>query len=152
MQLKIIGVLLLIIAMAGGGFYWYFHYSQGQLATLQANNAKLQVAQTISTTTINNLKSDAIKLGNQLTTVNNRFNTIQQERDRLTAILAKHNLGYLAYKKPVLVENIVNKATDQIGRCFEILSGSPLTAKEKGDTGANSIKNSCSNVTLPTKP
>ncbi len=57
--------------------------------------------------------------------------------------LERHELGVLAANKPKLVEQIINKASQDAIRCFELLSGSPLTEKEKGAKNEKEFNNQC---------
>ena len=52
-------------------------------------------------------------------------------------------------QKPNLVENIINNATDDVNRCFEILSGSPLTLEEIDATKQSEINASCPAIANP---
>jgi hypothetical protein len=45
--------------------------------------------------------------------------------------------------KPGLVQNTVNNATAKAGRCFELLSGAPLTAKESEAKNAKEFNSEC---------
>jgi hypothetical protein len=47
----ILGLAIIILILSGLGF-WYFHYSQNQISTLNQNNAKLQTSLTIDEKTI----------------------------------------------------------------------------------------------------
>jgi hypothetical protein len=55
----------------------------------------------------------------------------------------------LAEAKPGLVENIVNKASDNAARCFEILTGAELTESERSATKKSEINPSCPDVANP---
>ena len=44
--------------------------------------------------------------------------------------MGRHELDILAANKPGLVGKIINKASDNALRCFEIITGAPLTPKE----------------------
>ena len=55
---------------------------------------------------------------------------LNSEKDNLAKKLGKHELDILAQNKPGLVNRIINRASDNVMRCFEILSGSPLTHDE----------------------
>ena len=76
----------------------------------------------------------------------------EQLRNRLWKVLVngtKRDIGYLAAEKPYLIEKIVNKASDNIFRCFEIASGDPLTDKEKDAVKRSQINTECPNLANP---
>lgn len=83
----------------------------------------------------------------------NRVNQNQQQiniiKDSLLEKLRRHDMGKLAEQKPALIENIVNDATEDLNRCFEILSGSPLTMEEIDATKPSEINSACSNIANP---
>ena len=132
-------VIILVILMAGGGFgAWTY------MEKLQADNRVLQVNQEILKE--NELKlNDAIadqqaviaakaKQAEDIQTANAALRTetsrLNSERENLAKKLGKHELDILAQNKPGLVNRIINRASDNVMRCFEILSGSPLTHDE----------------------
>ena len=132
-------VIILVILLAGGGFgAWTY------MEKLQADNRVLQVNQEILKE--NELKlNDAIaeqqaviaekaKQAEDIQTANAALRTetsrLNSEKDNLAKKLGKHELDILAQNKPGLVNRIINRASDNVMRCFEILSGSPLTHDE----------------------
>ena len=132
-------VIILVVLLAGGGFgAWTY------MEKLQADNRVLQVNQEILKE--NELKlNDAIaeqqaviaekaKQAEQIQTANAALRTetsrLNSEKDNLAKKLGKHELDILAQNKPGLVNRIINRASDNVMRCFEILSGSPLTHDE----------------------
>ena len=132
-------VIILVILLGGGGFgAWTY------MEKLQADNRVLQVNQEI-------LKENELKLNDAIAeqqavieekakqaaaiqTSNAALRTetsrLNSEKDNLAKKLGKHELDILAQNKPGLVTRVINKASDNVMRCFEILSGSPLTHDE----------------------
>ena len=51
--------------------------------------------------------------------------------------------------KTKVIEKIINNATDNSQRCFEILTGSPLTEKEKNATKKSEINPECPSIANP---
>ena len=132
-------VIILVILLGGGGFgAWTY------MQKLQADNQVLQINQEV-------LKENELKLNNAIAeqqavieakakqaediqTSNAALRTetsrLNSERENLAKKLGKHELDILAQNKPGLVNRIINRASDNVMRCFEILSGSPLTHDE----------------------
>ena len=55
---------------------------------------------------------------------------LAEEKTNLAKKLGKHELDILAQNKPGLVQRIINRASVNVMRCFEIATGSPLTHDE----------------------
>ena len=132
-------VIILVILLGGGGFgAWTY------MQKLQADNQVLQINQEVLKE--NELKlNDAIaeqqaviaakaKQAEDIQTANaalrSETSRLNSEKDNLAKKLGKHELDILAQNKPGLVTRVINRASDNVMRCFEILSGSPLTHDE----------------------
>lgn len=143
MGMKLAGIMFLaMLAMAGLG-YWYYNDSQARMAILQENNAKLNTAVQISEQAIASLQADIQRANEQLKVVNQEFAAIRAQNNVLSDKLAKHDLAVLGSGKPGLVERLVNRGSKNAGRCFEILSGAPLTEEEKNAKDGKSFNNEC---------
>jgi len=143
MGAKLALVMFILMCVMGGGVYWYYNDTQERLAILNANNAKLETAVQISEQAVSQLQTDIRKANEELTRVNVEFQAIRAQNQVLADKLAKHDLAVLGSNKPKLVERVINNATVKAGRCFEILSGSPLTDKEKEATNAQAFNSEC---------
>ena len=132
-------VIILVILLGGGGFgAWTY------MQKLQADNQVLQINQEVLKE--NELKlNDAIaeqqaviaakaKQAEDIQTANAALRTetsrLNSERENLAKKLGKHELDVLAQNKPGLVTRVINRASDNVMRCFEVLTGSPLTHDE----------------------
>ena len=56
---------------------------------------------------------------------------LSSEKKNLAKKLGRHQLDILAENKPGLVTRVINKAGRNALRCFEVLTGAPLTPKEE---------------------
>ena len=132
-------VIILVILLAGGGFgAWTY------MEKLQADNQVLQINQEV-------LKENELKLNDaiaeqqavivekqrqaeQIQTANAALRTetsrLSSEKNNLVKKLGRHELDILAQNKPGLVTRVINIASDNALRCFEVLTGSPLTHDE----------------------
>lgn len=143
-----VAIATLFIVLVGS-FYWYYKSSQATIATLTANNAKLEIAIQTNEKTIKSLQNDINLLNKTYADLFKKFNAADQDNQRLRDKLSEHDLGYLAEKKPGLVESIINKATQDANRCFEIMSGSTLTDSEKKATKPSEINTQCPSIANP---
>lgn len=132
-------IIGLLIAVMGGAAYFYYSTTQSRIEQLVKNNSLLEenakqliTANTENIKTIDTLQSAYVQVQEQYTQVQSDFQVIRSQNSELQTRLGKHDLGALAAAKPNLVENIINNATKNAQRCFELQSGVPLTDKEKG--------------------
>lgn len=144
MGIKLAGLMFLLMLAMGGAFYWYYSDTQERMAILHENNAKLETAVAISEETISTLQADFRKANEELNRVNQEFAAIRAQNRVLADKLAKHDLGVLGAGKPGLVERLIDRGSANASRCFEILSGAPLTDKEKEATDGKSFNPECS--------
>ena len=141
--MKLAGIFAIITVMTLGAFYWYYNDTQERLRILNANNAKLEVAVQISEDAVTSLQESYAKANEELTKVNTEFTAIRQQNRVLSDKLGRHDIGNLAENKPGLVERVINGASIKAGRCFELLSGAPLTDKEKEAENGKSFNSEC---------
>lgn len=118
-------------------------------AVLKANEAALESAIDLQDATIEALQED-IERGNQIReSVEQDFSAAREQVEALQERLGQHELGYLASERPGLVENIINNATDEVGRCLEIATGAPLTEEEINATLPSEINSECPELANP---
>ena len=141
--MRLAGILLIVIGVMGAGGYWYYNDTQARLSILTANNAKLEIAVQLNEDTIKTMAANFAAANAQLTKVNEEFAVIRRQNQVLADKLARHDLGVLGAGKPGLVERVINKATEKVGRCFELLSGAPLTDSERNATNADAFNSEC---------
>lgn len=140
---KIAAGLSLVIAVLCGIGYWYYTNTQDTIQRLTSNNAKLETAIQISERTISDLQSDYSKINAVTRQLNDQLSQTRTNNQILLEKLQEHELGYLASEKPRLVENTINNASDNAARCFELMSGAPLTEKEKSAQNPNDFNSEC---------
>lgn len=136
-------VLVLVLLAGAGGAYLYVNNLQKNLEVAKANSAKLESAVSQNEQTIEALRQDYAKVAQELNTVNQEFANIRAQNQVLADKLAKHDLAVLGSNKPGLVGNIINRASEKAGRCFEILSGAQLTDNEKEAKDGNAFNSEC---------
>lgn len=114
MGFKLAGLMaILMMAMATGGA-WYYKQSQARIATLQENNAKLEVAAESKQAAINTLQAQAAESAAQVLSLQGELQKAEQYSDELRSTLQKHNLTVLARKKPGLIEKRINDASNKL--------------------------------------
>ena len=129
-MLKIKLILMIIMLAGAGGGYLYVKKLQKDNAILKVNQIKLETAVEDNNQVIEQQTADLKKIRSSLEVIDEKNRKLQEDKDKLSDRLGKHDIGNLAEKKPGLVEKIINKASDSAVRCMEIASGSPLTEEE----------------------
>ena len=135
------------LALAGAacaiivGFIWYMNHlesklddAQQDLVILQRNEIELREAletqgEALMTKELEHVA--VVNLSNDLRSVASaQTKEIKELNDRLNvkANGQSRDLGELARSRPAIIQGIVNRATDNVNRCFEILTGA--TVKE----------------------
>ena len=105
MQQALIGIILIL----GLGGYWLYNENQ----TLSMNNMKLESALEEQTAAMAAMKESYEKQGKALMNMSRKNAEIEAEKAEYLAIFSRHNLDMLAIKKPGLIENRFNGASDK---------------------------------------
>ena len=106
MQQVLIGIILIL----GLGGYWLYNENQ----TLTANNMKLEAAVEEQQAAMEALRESYEKQGQALMNMTRKNAEIEAEKAEYLAIFATHNLDMLAIKKPGLIENRFNDASQLV--------------------------------------
>jgi len=103
-----------ILGIAGYAAKYYYDTTQATIATLRENNAKLETANQINQETIAQQQEDAIKMAELNSQLTSDLQKAEQYGDELRSTLNKHNLTHLANKKPGLIEQRMQNATNKL--------------------------------------
>ena len=106
MQQLLIGIILVL----GLGGYWLYNENQ----TLTENNLKLEAAVAEQQETIAQIQEQYEKQGKSLMQMTRKNAEIEAEKAEYLAIFARHNLDNLALRKPGLMENRFNSASEAV--------------------------------------
>jgi hypothetical protein len=107
-------IIMGVLGAVGYGGYMYYKDTQQRIATLTANNAKLETAVQISEQSIATLQSDIAKNAELNNRLQRELQIAEGYGDQLRATLQKHNLTHLANKKPGLIERKMQNATNRL--------------------------------------
>ena len=99
----------IILVMGLGGYYLY-----NENQTLAQNNMKLEAAVEEQKQTMAIMKEQYEKQGKALMNMSRQNAQIEKEKAEYLAIFSRHNLDLLALKKPGLMENRFNKASEEV--------------------------------------
>lgn len=106
MQQLLIGIILVL----GLGGYWLYNEN----ITLKDNNAKLEYAVEEQKAAMTAMKEQYERQGKSLMQMSKMNAEIEAEKAEYLAIFAKHNLDNLALRKPGLMENRFNSASEAV--------------------------------------
>jgi len=148
-KIKMLLILTVVIGAVGFGAWKYYQYTQEQIRIYAVNAATAELAQQQAEAAIESIKRDMVEIQAQFTKVTSQFEVAQGRVDALENKLSEHEIGNLAQKKPKLIEKIVDKGTKDVLRCYEILTGSPLTEDEIAVTKKSKANTTCSDVANP---
>lgn len=148
-KLIAIGIAVALILSMLGGAVWYYKWTQKEIGILRDNNAKLELAVETNEKAIDSVKKDVALSAVTLQELDVKFQESRKESDVIREKLSRHDIGYLASRKPGLVEKAVNKGTADVGRCYEILSGAPLTEAELAATKKSQANSICPDIANP---
>ena len=150
--------MLMVVAVVGGlgGGVAYVYKIKADLATSEANNAKLESSVEEQKAVIAQQALDmdnirvAMKEQEQLAKKLNA--SIEDLRDKFHKVNAsgkKRDIGNLAEKKPKLMQRAINRGTKNALRCMEIAMGADLTEKEKNAVKKSQINPECPDIANP---
>lgn len=141
-------IMAAVFTTIAGIAYWYYQDSQNAIRQYIQNQANLTQALQTQQAAYAALQSD-LKLLQE--TQQQLINDFANSRDRVRELEQtfaqstggqSRDIGKLAATKPELVQKIVNTATHDVFRCFELLSGdTPKTEDLENENTSNCTNN-----------
>ena len=148
-------MIVIMLAGAGGGVM-YVKTLKSDLATSEANNAKLVESVAGQKAVIEQQQKDftAILAANRELEDKNRVLTTELKNldERFNKINGKgevRDIGKLAIEKDRAVERVINNASKKAMRCVEIAMGAELTEAEINATKKSEINSECPSIANP---
>lgn len=127
-----LGLFVFLSTIAGAG-YLYYKNSEETIAILNEQNATLTQAVDQQKEAIaameEAIKEQAIIREEMMSEIQSARKDMQSLQDKLS----KHNLTAIASQKAGLLEKKINKATDDVLRCFEVVTGAEIQPNEKNN-------------------
>ena len=144
-------VIILVLLMGAGGFgaYSWVTKLQAENKILLVNQEQLEDAVTSQEAVIADQQANAAKIQSVNSKLREQHTALQADRKNLANKLGRHELDILAQNKPGLVEKIINRASKNELRCYEIQTGSPLTEDEKAATKKSETNRECPGLANP---
>jgi chromosome segregation ATPase len=142
-------IIATAVAAAGFALWQYYTYTQNQIRIYAENAAKSEMAQKATQAALDKTQADLKRIKIEFDKANTKFKAADNRVRNLENKLAKHELDFLAARRPKDVQKIIDKASDNMLRCLEIVGGSPLTEDEINATKPSQINNECSDIANP---
>lgn len=156
MGLKLVGIMIIIMGVVGGIFYWYYTDTQEKMAILHENNAKLETAMQTQKQAIDQYQADIkivtaskLEVEQQFAKSRKSVEDLKNKFNKVSKLLGARDLGKMGAAKPKSIQRIVNRGSKDVLRCFEIASGKPLTEKEKDAIKPSQVNKQCPNLANP---
>ena len=108
-----IAVVTLIGGVVYGGFYVY-QDKQKRIATLQQNNAKLEVVATENEQVVRTMRVETARLNDLNKSLQGKLSRAEESRERLLTRLQEINLKKESMVNPVEIEKRINDGTDKM--------------------------------------
>ena len=138
-----------VLGAVGFGLWKYYTYTQETIRVYAENAARAEMAQAETQAALEQTIKDLEKVHEKYNQVSADFNSAKKRVDGLQDKLKEHDLPFLAEQKPGLVEKILDKASKDMLRCLEIISGSPLTEEELNVTTKSKANTQCPDLANP---
>ena len=108
-----IAVVTLIGRVVYGGFYVY-QDKQKRIATLQQNNAKLEVVAKENEQVVRTMRVETARLNDLNKSLQGKLSRAEESRERLLTRLQEINLKKESMVNPVEIEKRINDGTDKM--------------------------------------
>ena len=148
-MIKVVLILILLMGSGGYGAYAWITKLQSDNKILQVNQSKLEGAVADQEVAINQHVADAAKIQAANADLREEQAALEKDKKNLAKKLGRHELDILAENKPGLVVKIINRASKNELRCFEIQTGSPLTHDELAARKKSQSNGECPELANP---
>ena len=148
-MIKVVLVLILLMGSGGYGAYAWITKLQSDNKVLQVNQSKLEGAVSEQKAAIKQQAANAAQIQAANSELREQQAVLQKDKKNLAKKLGRHELDILAENKPGLVVRIINRASKNELRCFEIQTGSPLTHDELAARKKSESNGECPELANP---
>jgi len=135
MQFKIM-IFLAILTFVGtvvGGAFFYYKDSQATIAALNQQTATLTQAVDQQKDAIEAMEQSIRDQAAIREDMMKEVESARKDVEKLQTKIASHDLKLIASEKAELLEKKINRATNDVMRCFEIATGDAILPDEKNN-------------------
>jgi len=145
---KNIALPVAVIAIAAGSLYvWNSQRTiralRADVVQLEVSKAQLQSALVEQKNTIDFLQNQARLIEREFRETENAFAQIRRDAEALKEELQASEVDKLSIESPSAAEISINTTNTNFDRCFELLSGAPLTEVEKEAKNGQELNPMC---------
>lgn len=148
-------LLFLLVVGAGGGYIWHKNGEEERervIAEMAIKDTQLALVEEA----LRQAEADRTLMKEVIAEVNAKFDASQDDYNKLEKKFTKvsehfgtRDIGKLAENKPGPIGKVITNASHNALRCFEILSGQPLTESELAATKPSQINPECTSIANP---
>ena len=110
-------MMVIVVGLVGGvvygGFYFY-QDAQKRIATLQQNNAKLEVVAKENEQVVRTMRVETARLNDLNKSLQGKLSRAEESREKLLTRLQEINLKKQSMVNPVEIEKRINDGTDKM--------------------------------------
>ena len=110
-------MMVIVVGLVGGvvygGFYFY-QDAQKRIATLQQNNAKLEVVAKENEQVVRTMRVETARLNDLNKSLQGKLSLAEESRERLLTRLQEINLKKESMINPIEIEKRINDGTDKM--------------------------------------
>ena len=118
-------MMVIVVGLVGGvvygGFYFY-QDAQKRIATLQQNNAKLEVVAKENEQVVRTMRVETARLNDLNKSLQGKLSRAEESRERLLTRLQEINLKKESMVNPVEIEKRINDGTDKMFHDLESIT------------------------------
>ena len=114
MGMKLVAIMAAVLFTVAISFSWYYKATQKRMVTLVENSAKFEVSALANEAALIQVQEDAVRMVELNRTLQADLQRAEQYGDDLRMKLIRHDLTLLALKKPGLIEQRINDATQKL--------------------------------------
>ncbi len=118
-------MMVIVVGLVGGvvygGFYFY-QDAQKRIATLQQNNAKLEVVAKENEQVVRTMRVETARLNDLNKSLQGKLSRAEESREKLLTRLQEINLKKQSMVNPVEIEKRINDGTDKMFNDLESIT------------------------------
>jgi len=118
-------MMVIVIGLVGGvvygGFYFY-QDAQKRIATLQQNNAKLEIVAKENKQVVKSMRVETARLNDLNSNLQGKLSRAEESREQLLTRLQEINLKKQSMVNPVEIEKRINDGTDEMFNDLESIT------------------------------
>jgi uncharacterized protein YoxC len=138
----IIGSIVSLIV----AFFVHYGNLRDELVLVKENNKTLVQSIDDQQKVIEQMTNDIEQIKSINKQITKENSNLRKDVNSLNSKFDKRDFGKLATERPKTIERLINRASENVARCFELASGAPLNDREKNAKTPLEANNECPNL------